>query len=420
MMLVATEVPVDACRRSPTARSIRADIVAELARSISSVGLRQPINVRPLPGGLYEIRGGGHRHAAFVSLGRDVIPAFVHEDDDLRAELAEIDENLIRNELGPAERAAAVARRKAIYEELHPETAHGSRGVSRQVGDTRERGADAERFTKATADATGTSERTVQREAERGEKIGEEGLRRVAGTSLDKGDELDALARLPAEKRADLIERASGGEKVSARIEAKKDRRDTREAELGQRLQALPEKRYGVVLADPEWRFEPWSRETGMDRAADNHYPTSALDVIRARPVETIAAKDAVLFLWATVPMMPHALLVMGAWGFNYVSQFAWSKDRVGTGYWNRNRHELLLVGTRGDVPAPAPGTQWDSVIEAPVGRHSEKPEAAYRLIEAYFPTLPKIELNARQRRDGWDAWGNEAPMQDSDLSQGA
>ncbi len=109
--------------------------------------------------------------------------------------------------------------------------------------------------------------------------------------------------------------------------------------------------------------------------------------------------------------MLPQALEVASAWGFAYKSDFVWVKDRAGTGYWSRNRHEFLLIGAKGHVPAPAMGTQWPSVIEAPVGRHSEKPAAVYELIESYFPTLPKIELHARGRfRLGWDHWGNEAP----------
>jgi N6-adenosine-specific RNA methylase IME4 len=76
------------------------------------------------------------------------------------------------------------------------------------------------------------------------------------------------------------------------------------------------------------------------------------------------------------------------------------------------HKHEILLVGTRGHVPAPAMGTQWSSLILAPVGRHSEKPEAFCEMIESYFPTLPKIELHARGvvSRPGWDVWGLEAP----------
>jgi N6-adenosine-specific RNA methylase IME4 len=189
----------------------------------------------------------------------------------------------------------------------------------------------------------------------------------------------------------------------------KKARRVHRERELGIKQQALPERRYGVILADPEWRFEPWSRESGMDRAADNHYPTSTLEVIRSRHVHLIAADDCVLFLWATVPMLPNALGVMAAWGFEYRSHFVWAKDRIGTGYWNRNKHELLLVGAKGNIPAPAPGMQWDSVVEAAVGEHSVKPKCFLEMIDAYFPTLPKIELNCRgQPWSGWDAWGNE------------
>ena len=99
----------------------------------------------------------------------------------------------------------------------------------------------------------------------------------------------------------------------------------------------------------------------------------------------------------------------MKAWGFAYKSQFVWAKDRIGLGFWNRNKHEILLIGTRGHIPAPAPGTQWPSVIEAPVGRHSVKPEAALEMVEHYFPTLPKIELHRRGlARAGWDAWGAE------------
>jgi N6-adenosine-specific RNA methylase IME4 len=199
-------------------------------------------------------------------------------------------------------------------------------------------------------------------------------------------------------------------EKVSTTAD-KKAARTVREKELGKKQKSLPDQKFGVVLADPEWKFKVYS-EDGMDRAAENHYPTSVTDAICARPVQDIAADDCILFLWATAPMLPDALRVMAAWGFEYKSHFIWNKDRIGTGYWNRNKHELMLVGTRGNIPAPAMGTQLNSVIDAPVGRHSAKPEAFYALIEKYFPTLPKIELNRRgPARAGWDAWGNEVEV---------
>jgi N6-adenosine-specific RNA methylase IME4 len=97
---------------------------------------------------------------------------------------------------------------------------------------------------------------------------------------------------------------------------------------------------------------------------------------------------------------------------FQYKSNFAWAKDRMGTGYWSRSQHELLLVGTRGKIPAPAPGTQRSSLIAAPRREHSRKPDEAYELIEGYYPTLPRVELHARVAapRPGWSHWGQEAP----------
>ena len=191
---------------------------------------------------------------------------------------------------------------------------------------------------------------------------------------------------------------------------AKQKARAEREAALASCILALPNQRYGVILADPGWRFEPYSRETGLARAADNHYVTEPTNRIEALDIPSIAAKDCCLFLWATAPMLPDALRVMASWGFQYKSQFVWVKDRIGTGYWTRNKHEHLLIGTRGQIPAPAPGTQWSSVIEAPVRAHSEKPERFFEMIEASFPELPKIELYRRGvAREGWDAWGLEA-----------
>ena len=222
-----------------------------------------------------------------------------------------------------------------------------------------------------------------------------------------KGDaEFSAPGRLGGAAAAATVAKAETKEERKAE---KQEARIQREAALGAKQFAMPDKKHGVVYADPEWRFEVWSRETGLSRCADSHYPTSPLDEIKARDVPSISADDSVLFLWATVPMLPHALEVMQAWGFLYVTNFVWVKDKIGTGYWNRNQHELLLVGRKGDIPVPAPGTQWASVVYAPVREHSRKPDEFYGLIETYFPSLPKIELNCRGTpRDGWDAWGNE------------
>ena len=196
---------------------------------------------------------------------------------------------------------------------------------------------------------------------------------------------------------------------AAARHLAKKLRREARERELAAATErasrALGKKLYGVVYADPPWAFRTYS-ERGKDRAPENRYPTMSLESIKALPIP--AADDCALFLWVTVPLLPQGLEVMAAWGFAYKSTLTWVKPHIGLGFWTRNRIELLLIGTRGNVPAPAPGEQPPQVIQAARGRHSEKPEQVAAIIERLFPNVPRIELFARASRAGWDVWGNE------------
>lgn len=191
----------------------------------------------------------------------------------------------------------------------------------------------------------------------------------------------------------------------------KQTRRAHREQDLGSKQKELPQQKFGVIVADPEWHDETWGGEkTGMNRHAANHYPTQSTEVIASRDVASIAAPDCVLFLWSTNQHLREAISVMEAWGFAYKSNYCWGKNKISLGFWSRGKHELLLVGTCGAPPCPAPGTQRESLIVAPKGKHSAKPEIFLEMIEQYFPTMPKIELNRRGKaRPGWTAWGNEA-----------
>lgn len=176
----------------------------------------------------------------------------------------------------------------------------------------------------------------------------------------------------------------------------------------------LPDGPFDVIVADPPWRFETRS-DKGRGRCPDGavgrfHYETMDLAAIEALPVGSIAAKSAVLLLWATAPMMPQALEVLAAWGFSYRSQLVWVKQRIGTGYWARNRHELVLIAARGKFPAPAPAARPGSVIEGQQREHSRKPEALFEFAERAWPDARKAELFARgAARPGWTAWGLEA-----------
>jgi N6-adenosine-specific RNA methylase IME4 len=168
------------------------------------------------------------------------------------------------------------------------------------------------------------------------------------------------------------------------------------------------DRRFPVILADPGWTFGKGT--TDPSRCIQKHYATMTLEDICALPVKNLATPDAALFLWAPSSLLPEALQVMSAWGFEYATEVVWVKDKIGMGHWVRNRHEPLFIGARGEMPHPAPGARPDSVIEAPRREHSRKPDAIYEMIERMYPDLPRIELFARVRRDGWDAWGNELP----------
>jgi N6-adenosine-specific RNA methylase IME4 len=143
-------------------------------------------------------------------------------------------------------------------------------------------------------------------------------------------------------------------------------------------------------------------------RAVENHYPTMPVGAIKALQVP--AADNALLYLWAVSSMLPQALEVIAAWGFEYLTNDVWVKDKWGLGQYNRTQHELLLIGRRGNVPPPPPNRRLSSVIRAARGRHSEKPKEFYERLESLYPQARKLELFARgAARPGWTAWGNQA-----------
>jgi N6-adenosine-specific RNA methylase IME4/ParB-like chromosome segregation protein Spo0J len=228
------------------------------------------------------------------------------------------------------------------------------------------------------------------------------------------------LATLSAQEQREVVARGEqeilrAAQEIRARKAEK--RRAERIANLTKISGASPlrqDRKYPIVYADPAWTFHLYGPDA--PRVAERHYPTMTTDAICALAVANLTTPDAVLFLWAPAPLLTDALNVMTAWGFEYVTNMVWVKDKIGVGHWVRNRHELLLIGRRGDFPTPEPADRPDSVIEAPRREHSQKPDEAYELIERMYPELPKIELFARQRRPGWEVWGNEVTATDDGI----
>jgi N6-adenosine-specific RNA methylase IME4 len=172
---------------------------------------------------------------------------------------------------------------------------------------------------------------------------------------------------------------------------------------------SLPEGPFELIYADPPWTYGSPDSEFAPER----HYPTLSLEELKAMRVP--AAEDCVLFCWSVNALLPEAIELCSAWGFRYRSHLIWVKPSIGPGVWLRQRHELLLIATRGQASPPEPEDRCDSVIEAPRGRHSEKPEEAYRRIEGMFTGRSKLELFARGTpRPGWTAWGNQVEPPDA------
>jgi N6-adenosine-specific RNA methylase IME4 len=167
----------------------------------------------------------------------------------------------------------------------------------------------------------------------------------------------------------------------------------------------LPGGPFDVVYADPPWRY---SFSRSKSRQIENQYPTMSLGDIKALPVKQVCAADCVLFLWATSPKLPEAMQVIEAWGFTYKTCMVWCKTQIGMGYWARQKHELLLIATRGKPKPPKPSKRPNSVIVAKRGRHSEKPFDFYGVIEEMTPGARRLELFCRCPVDGWEVWGNE------------
>ena len=159
---------------------------------------------------------------------------------------------------------------------------------------------------------------------------------------------------------------------------------------------------YGVIYADPPWSYD----NAGPQGGVGVEYQTMTDAEICALKVP--AAKDCVLYMWATMPRLPLALDVIKAWGFTYKTGACWDKLRLGIGYWFRGQHELLLVGVRGKVSPPKVEDRIRSVLRCKSGRHSAKPDQMRDHIAKVFPDVPKLEMFARRKTAGWDAFGNQ------------
>lgn len=180
----------------------------------------------------------------------------------------------------------------------------------------------------------------------------------------------------------------------------------------------FPDKKYSVIYADPPWDYSQSGSTKSSRGMAKQHYKTMSTEAICGLPVSNICADDAICFMWATFPNIGEALKVMKAWGFTYkTAAFVWVKENKlagslfwGMGAYTRANAEVCLLGIKPNTRAKRQVKSHNvhQIIMSTVEQHSKKPAVTRLKIEKLLGDVPRIELFAREKIDGWDCWGDE------------
>ena len=226
-----------------------------------------------------------------------------------------------------------------------------------------------------------------------------ESIAQKAGVSTRTAEQYDAIQRKGTEEqKAQVDSGESSIKKVYTQIQR---------SERLERNQATewPKGKYRVIYADPPWKYD--DERSGMGGAIDQ-YDLMELEDIKALPVKDLAETDAVLFMWATAPLLKEGIEVVESWGFKYKTHVIWNKTKGLNGHYVSPRHELLFIATKGSC-TPDTKDRPNSVqtIER-TGLHSEKPEEFREIIETLYTYGNKVELFARKAPEGWGVYGNE------------
>ena len=207
-------------------------------------------------------------------------------------------------------------------------------------------------------------------------------------------------AQMLANAPEDLQEEYVGSEKSATQV-----KRETIQRTMPE-IPELPSGKYRVVYADPPWSYG--NTQPDYQTEQRDYYSVMKLMDICALDIKGICEDNAVLFLWVTSPILEESFQVIKAWGFKYKSSFIWDKIKHNMGHYNSVRHELLLICTRGSCQPDVPKL-FDSVQTIERIEHSRKPAEFYEIIEALYPRGRRVELFSRGKREGWEAYGNEA-----------
>ena len=178
------------------------------------------------------------------------------------------------------------------------------------------------------------------------------------------------------------------------------------------KMEISSNKNYQIIYADPPWCYR--DKALAGNRGAGCKYSVMQTSDISARPVREMSDENCILFMWATMPKLNECFNVIESWGFEYKTvAFTWVKKNKkadswfwGMGNWTRANAEVCLLATRGKPKRLSASVH--SVLDDRIMKHSQKPDTARQRIVELMGDLPRIELFAREKVKGWDAWGND------------
>lgn len=333
----------------------------------------------------WRILDGKHRNRACLELGIQPIYAFRHIDDPIKYVVSQ---NLHRRHLNESQRAM-VGARLANMRVGNPDFAN-SENLPNNISQME------------AAEMLNTSDRSI-RDAKQVIQHGTPELVKAVDEGKIAVSLAEKITELSQEKQSQFVEAVKEGKKPSQAY------REIKRTEITE--QPIPDNKYRVIYADPPWQYNDSGiiNDDNYGRA-ERHYSTMPLQDIcnLGVKIQQLTLPDAVLFIWATSPMLEDVFAVIKAWGFQYKTSFVWDKVKHNYGHYNSVRHEFLLICTRGSC-LPDSKELIDSVqsIEKTLV-HSEKPEEFRCIIDKLYPDGKRIELFARQQVEGWATWGNQ------------
>lgn len=188
--------------------------------------------------------------------------------------------------------------------------------------------------------------------------------------------------------------------------------------EICKEIIPFPDKKYNIIYADPPWSYaDKRDKHPRICGGALSHYNTISMEDLKKLPIQSITEDNCYLFMWATFPNLQEALDLMKSWGFKYKTLgFSWIKTNkkngkpfFGIGYYMKSNCEVCLMGLKGK---PFKVSNYiSSVLIEPREEHSKKPNIARDRIVEFCGDVPRIELFARQKIDGWDVWGDDPQL---------